>query len=212
MQLIVSVSKKKCCLVFEELLIYYLGVKCGYSSPQTLTDQSTAIRRGEKGDLRVLRPHIMSCVPVSHRQSLFLFVEKTSFVFRFAKTILDRVHRAVNEKINQSNLFRRLLFKLTYQIKVKRLEAGLDSPILNKFLFTRMNEMVLGGRVKTMLCGGAVLSEDTQRFVQAALCVTLFQGYGLTETCAAATIADRSYLLLSFEIDIVVLVFSPNRI
>jgi long-chain acyl-CoA synthetase len=50
--------------------------------------------------------------------------------------------------------------------------------------------MVLGGRVKTMLCGGAVLGEETQRFVQAALCVTLFQGYGLTETCAAGTIAD----------------------
>ena len=51
--------------------------------------------------------------------------------------------------------------------------------------------MILGGRVKTMMCGGAVLSGETQRFVQAALCVTLFQGYGLTETCAAATIADR---------------------
>ncbi len=53
---------------------------------------------------------------------------------------------------------------------------------------------MLGGRVKTMMCGGAVLSGETQRFVQAALCVTLFQGYGLTETCAAATIADRLYL------------------
>jgi long-chain acyl-CoA synthetase len=50
--------------------------------------------------------------------------------------------------------------------------------------------MILGGRMKTIMCGGAVLSEDTQRFVQAALCVTLFQGYGLTETCAAATVAD----------------------
>ena len=55
--------------------------------------------------------------------------------------------------------------------------------------------MVLGGRIKTMMCGGAVLSGETQRFVQAALCVTLFQGYGLTETCAAATIADRLYLI-----------------
>ena len=54
-----------------------------------------------------------------------------------------------------------------------------------------MNDTVLGGRMKVMMCGGAVLSEETQRFVQAALCVTLFQGYGLTETCAAATIADR---------------------
>ena len=44
-----------------------------------------------------------------------------------------------------------------------------------------------------MLSGGAVLGEDTQRFVQAALCVTLFQGYGLTETCAAGTIADRRF-------------------
>jgi long-chain acyl-CoA synthetase len=70
-------------------------------------------------------------------------------------------------------------------------------------IFSRFNQLVLGGRVKTMLCGGAVLGEDTQRFVQAALCVTLFQGYGLTETCAAGTIADRmnsffSSLLFSF--------------
>jgi long-chain acyl-CoA synthetase len=56
--------------------------------------------------------------------------------------------------------------------------------------------MVVGGRLKGMLCGGAVLSEDTQRFVQAALCVTVFQGYGLTETCAAGTIADRNYLFI----------------
>jgi long-chain acyl-CoA synthetase len=49
---------------FEEILMYYMGIKVGYSSPQTLTDQSTAIKRGEKGDIQVLRPHIMSCVPV----------------------------------------------------------------------------------------------------------------------------------------------------
>ena len=52
-------------LFIEELLIFFMGIKCGYSSPQTLTDQSTAIKRGEKGDLQVLRPHLMCCVPVS---------------------------------------------------------------------------------------------------------------------------------------------------
>jgi hypothetical protein len=55
-----------------------MGVKVGYSSPQTLTDQSTAIKRGEKGDLQVLRPHIMCCVPVGKRiclcsMKMFLF-------------------------------------------------------------------------------------------------------------------------------------------
>jgi hypothetical protein len=62
---------------FLELLIYYMGVKIGYSSPQTLTDQSTAIKRGQKGDLQVLRPHIMSCVPVCRallrHRCMFLF-------------------------------------------------------------------------------------------------------------------------------------------
>ncbi|CAF1359072.1 unnamed protein product [Adineta ricciae] len=154
-----------CC----EILIYYMGVKMGYSSPQTLTDQSTAIKRGQKGDLQVLRPNIMCCVP----------------------TILDRIYRTVLEKVNQSNIFRRHLFQLAYKIKVKRLEEGLDSSYLDKLIFARLNQMILGGRVKTMMCGGAVLSGETQRFVQAALCVTLFQGYGLTETCAAATIADQ---------------------
>jgi long-chain acyl-CoA synthetase len=41
-----------------------MGIKSGYSSPLTLTDQSTGLKRGQKGDLQVLRPHIMPCVPV----------------------------------------------------------------------------------------------------------------------------------------------------
>jgi long-chain acyl-CoA synthetase len=48
-----------------------MGVKSGYSSPQTLTDQSTAIKRGQKGDLQVLRPHLMCCVPVRFYFILF---------------------------------------------------------------------------------------------------------------------------------------------
>jgi long-chain acyl-CoA synthetase len=53
--------------------------------------------------------------------------------------------------------------------------------------------MVLGGRLKAILSGGAILSEDTQRFAEVVLCVKVFQGYGLTETCAAGTIVDRKY-------------------
>jgi hypothetical protein len=62
------------------------------------------------------------------KESSFEFEKKNLF----SKTILDRIHKAVNEKINQSSFFRRYLFRLTYKIKVKRLEYGLDTPILNK--------------------------------------------------------------------------------
>jgi long-chain acyl-CoA synthetase len=100
------------------------------------------------------------------------------------------------KKSNQSNFVQRQLFHLSYAIKVKRLELGLPSPHLDQLIFSRFNQIVLGRGVKTTLSGGAVLSEDTQRSVQVALCVTLFQGYGLTETCAAGTIADRMFSFL----------------
>jgi long-chain acyl-CoA synthetase len=117
----------------------------------------------------------------------------------------------VNEKLNQSNIFKRLLFHLTFTIKDKRLQSGLESSLLDRLIFSRFNHMVLGGRVKALLCGGAVLSDDTQRFAQAALCTKVFQGYGLTETCAAGTIADEfdittgrtGYPLVSCEIRLV---------
>ncbi|UJR08757.1 hypothetical protein I4U23_013014 [Adineta vaga] len=154
-----------CC----EILVFYGGVKSGYSSPQTLTDQSTMVKKGEKGDLQVLRPSIMNCVP----------------------TILERIQQTVYGKLKQSNFFLRQLFNLAYTIKVKRLEAGLPTPILDFLMFSRFNKMVLGGRTKALLSGGAILADVTQRFAECVLCVHVFQGYGLTETCAGGTIADE---------------------
>ena len=48
------------------------------------------------------------------------------------KTILDRIHKTVNEKIQQSSFVQRHLFSLSYKIKVKRLELGLPSPHLDQ--------------------------------------------------------------------------------
>ncbi|CAF1053768.1 unnamed protein product [Adineta ricciae] len=154
-----------CC----EILVFYAGVKSGYGSPQTLTDQSTMVQKGQKGDLQALRPYIINCVP----------------------TILERIQQTVYSKIKQSNFFLRQFFNLAYTIKVKRLEAGLQTPILDYLIFSRFNKMVLGGRTKAALSGGAILSDETQRFVECVLCVRVFQGYGLTETCAGGCIADE---------------------
>ena len=40
------------------------GVKVGYSSPNTMTDMSTKVRKGYKGDATVLRPTMMCAVPL----------------------------------------------------------------------------------------------------------------------------------------------------
>lgn len=40
------------------------GIRVAYSTPQTISDTATAIKKGQKGDLRVLKPTIMAAVPV----------------------------------------------------------------------------------------------------------------------------------------------------
>jgi len=62
-----------------EILVFYLGIKSGYSSPLTLTDQSSAVKRGQKGDLQALQPHIMTSVPVRIFYFNILFIIFTFF-------------------------------------------------------------------------------------------------------------------------------------
>jgi long-chain acyl-CoA synthetase len=57
-----------CC----EVGCFINGVRIGYSSAQTIADTSTAIKAGEKGDLRVLKPTIMAGVPIVLGNNTFI--------------------------------------------------------------------------------------------------------------------------------------------
>ena len=50
-------------LIAENMMSVF-GVAIGYSSPNTLTDKSTMIKKGGKGDASVLKPTFMACVPL----------------------------------------------------------------------------------------------------------------------------------------------------
>lgn len=50
-------------LIAENMMSLF-GVAIGYSSPNTLTDKSTMIKKGGKGDASILRPTFMACVPL----------------------------------------------------------------------------------------------------------------------------------------------------
>uniref|UniRef100_A0A8C1V7R4 long-chain-fatty-acid--CoA ligase n=1 Tax=Cyprinus carpio TaxID=7962 RepID=A0A8C1V7R4_CYPCA len=87
-----------------EMVCLAHGCRIGYSSPQTLADQSTKIKKGSKGDTSVLRPTLMAAVPVScalctivlndnhiHGASRFfreLFVIASVLVFRKVRALL----------------------------------------------------------------------------------------------------------------------------
>ena len=52
---ILELAAETCCL--------FLGIGIGYSSTLTLSDKSSRIKKGSKGDAAVLKPSIMAAVP-----------------------------------------------------------------------------------------------------------------------------------------------------
>ncbi|ESO08665.1 hypothetical protein HELRODRAFT_110176 [Helobdella robusta] len=155
-----------------ELASFILGVKIGFSSPNTLTDQSSKIKKGSKGDVSVLHPTLIAIVPV----------------------IMDRLYKAVWDRVNASNEYKKAFFKFAYDYKKKWYKAGYKTPLLDKLIFQKLRNLS-GGQVRLMLSGGAPLSDSTQEFVNICFCCPVGQGYGLTETCGVGTIQhydDRS--------------------
>lgn len=57
--------------------------------------------------------------------------------------------------------------------------------------------MLLGGKIRVLLCGGAPLSATTQRFMNICFCCPVGQGYGLTESSGAGTITEGWWQLYS---------------
>ncbi|XP_078403651.1 long-chain-fatty-acid--CoA ligase 4 isoform X2 [Cetorhinus maximus] len=143
------------------------GCRIGYSSPQTLSDQSTKIKKGSKGDCSILKPTLMAAVP----------------------EIMDRIYKNVMSKVQEMNYIQRTLFKLGYDYKLEQIKRGYDAPLCNMILFKKVKAL-LGGNVRMMLSGGAPLSPQTQRFMNVCFCCPVGQGYGLTETCGAGTITE----------------------
>lgn len=140
-----------------ELFCIFNGATLGYSSPITITDTSTGIKRNEKGDLKVLEPTIMAGVPI----------------------VLERIMKAVFEKVGQSGWFKENLFKIAYKQKLRRFRRGQSTRVLDSILFKKISHAILGKKVRLVIAGGAMLSREVQEFVQVVICPVM-QAFGLT--------------------------------
>ncbi|KAI2656463.1 Long-chain-fatty-acid--CoA ligase 3 [Labeo rohita] len=134
-----------------EMVCLAHGCRIGYSSPQTLSDQSTKIKKGSKGDISVLRPTLMAAVP----------------------EIMDRIYKNVMLKVEEMSVFQRTLFLLAYNYKMEQLAMGYSTPLL---VFRKVRAL-LGGRLRVLLSGGAPLSAATQRFMNICFCCPVVWDY-----------------------------------
>ncbi|MBA0775493.1 hypothetical protein Gotri_010637 [Gossypium trilobum] len=156
-----------------EHLIVAVGGILGYGSPLTLTDTSSKIKPGTKGDASVLAPTLMAAVPA----------------------ILDRVRDGVRKKVDAKGGLSKKLFDLAYSRRLSAINGswfgawGLEKYLWDLLVFKKVRA-VLGGRLRFLLSGGAPLSPDTQRFINICFGTPIGQGYGLTETCAGGTFSE----------------------
>lgn len=150
-----------------ESIILCAGARIGYSTPLTLTDRSSRIKAGTKGDANMLKPTLMAAVP----------------------EIMERMRKALLHVISEGSYLRQNAFHYAYNYKLSYVEKGSDTPMLNRLIF-KTSRGLLGGRVRAMLSGGAPLDKQTQRFMNVCMCCPVGQGYGLTETCGAGTITQ----------------------
>jgi long-chain acyl-CoA synthetase len=157
--------------IFEmacELSLGILGIKTAYSSVLTMTDNSTGVKRGCKGDVFLAKPTIMPSVPL----------------------ILDRIRKEAVNKIQKNGRLLKGIFEFSLDYKTFWTRKGFNTPLINRFVFNKIKAM-MGGRLRFMLVGGAPLSPETQEFAANCLDCKIFQGYAATETAAAATIMDK---------------------
>lgn len=162
--------------VFElaaESVMLCAGCAIGYGSPLTLTDTSNKIMKGTKGDASVLKPTLMTAVPA----------------------ILDRVREGVVKKVEEKGGLSKKVFDIAYKRRLAAIEGswlgawGPERWLWDVIVFERVRA-VLGGHIRFMLCGGAPLSENSQRFINICMGAPIGQGYGLTETFAGAAFSE----------------------
>ncbi|CAG9810638.1 unnamed protein product [Chironomus riparius] len=157
-----------CYELLAECCSMLAGVPIGYSSPLTLIDSSPKISKGQVGDARMLKPTVMTSVPL----------------------LLDRIVKGIRDKVDKGPLMTRILFYFAYNYKKKWFKRGYGTPIVDRIVFKKVKN-IIGGNLRAVVSGGAPLSPETHETIRLCLCVNTAQGYGCTETSASGSLMDK---------------------
>ncbi len=97
--------------------------------------------------------------------------------------MLEKVFARIKENANAAGLFKKILAKKAIaRALAKNPQDNFSSCdyLFDKLVYKKFRA-ALGGNMRMIICGGAALSEDMERFY-ANIGVNIFCGYGLTET------------------------------
>lgn len=103
--------------------------------------------------------------------------------------IFNRIYTKILAGVDALPPWKRALFHKACTKKLSNLEQrGQLHHWLYDLLIFRRIRATLGGRVRALVTGSAPISADIRRFLSVVLSVPFYEGYGLTESCAASCI------------------------
>ncbi|CCG80519.1 putative AMP-binding enzyme [Taphrina deformans PYCC 5710] len=139
--------------------MFYAGGSIGYTRGDML---------GLVEDMQLLHPTIFASVP----------------------RILSRFAAAIRAQTIHAPGVAGAISRTAFAAKKAKMDAGGDNThILWDKVWSRKIQKIFGGRLRVISSGSAPISSDDYVFLNAALGCTLVNGYGLTETNAAACVA-----------------------
>jgi len=114
--------------------------------------------------------------------------------------VLEKIHARVLDSVEQADALRRRAFRIALSLGRRRAAArrreaaGMRMPpalalahrLADRFVLASVRD-VFGDRLEQLLVGAAPVGPEVLAFFEACG-VTVLEGYGLTETCAAATL------------------------
>lgn len=111
-------------------------------------------------------------------------------VFVSVPRLFTRIYNKVYEGLKAKSFIAQALFKYAYSTKLAAMKKNGTTKhwIWDRLVFGAIRQK-LGGQVKLMVTGAAPLAADVHDFLRIAFSCDVFEGYGMTECCALASIS-----------------------
>mmetsp|Transcript_70525 Transcript_70525/g.159538 ORF Transcript_70525/g.159538 Transcript_70525/m.159538 type:complete len:748 (+) Transcript_70525:603-2846(+) len=145
----------------SEFTYFILGHSVGYADPKTLLGGPEKCY--PHGGLEEFKPMLMAGVP----------------------KVWENIKAGAQLKVKKAGAAAAFLIGLAVKMKALAEKQRRFTPLFA--LLLKSFKKIVGGRLKCCLSGGGAISGEVQEWCRTALDCPLVQGYGLTETCAGAT-------------------------
>jgi len=101
--------------------------------------------------------------------------------------LYNRIYSQIQGKIKEATGMKGYLVQKAVADKLwyLRNDQGLVHSLYDPLVFQKMKDM-LGGNVRAMITGSAPISGDVLDFLKICFCCPIYEGYGMTETCAGS--------------------------